>query len=152
MRHTAILIPLLATMVFALSACGEPEDTPEEELRQWVSRGESAAEDKDRGELMDMISPAYADGRGNDRDRIGDLLRVYFFRQKAIALLVTIDDIVVTGETAALLDLTVAMAGTNSDRPGIRADAYRFEFELTKPEDEWLLIGARWGPVGRGLH
>jgi len=135
-----------------LTACSEPTGSPEEELRNWVARGEAAAEEKDRGELLDMISPAYADARGNDRDHIGDLLRMYFFRQSAIGLLVTIDDIIVSGETAAKVELTVAMAGTGSGMLGINADAYRFEFELQKLADDWLLIGARWASLGQDLH
>jgi hypothetical protein len=135
-----------------LAACSEPAGSPEEELRNWVARGEAAAEAKDRGQLLDMISPAYADSRGNDRDQIGDLLRMYFFRQNSIGLLVTIDDILVSGDTAAKVELTVAMAGTGSGMLGINADAYRFEFELQKPSDDWLLIGARWASLGQELH
>jgi hypothetical protein len=152
LRQAAIAKTLLALACFAIAGCSEPESSPEEELRNWVARGEAAAEDRDRGELLDMISSDYADGRGNDRDQIGNLLRVYFFRHQVIALMVTIDDIIVTGETAAMIKLTVAMAGTGSGALGIKADAYRFEFEVQKPADEWLLIGARWASVGRALH
>ena len=51
------------------------------------------------------------------------------------------------GDTAAMVDVTVGMAGTNNDVLGLSADAYRFEFELEKPDDEWVLIGARWGDL-----
>ena len=135
-----------------IAACGEPPPGPEEALRAWVARGEAAAEDKDRGELLDMISASYADSRGNDRERIGDLLRLYFLRQQSIALLTSIDDIRVVGESAATIDLTVGMAGTRGGAIGLDADAYRFEFELEKPGDEWLLIGARWGELGGELR
>lgn len=152
MRYPAMFRPLPAILCLALAACGQSGGTPEDEVREWLVRGETAAEDKDRGELLDMISPAYADTRGNDRERLGDLLRMYFFRQDSIGLLVTVDDIIVTGGTAALVKLKVAMAGTNSGALGISADAYRFEFEMQKPADDWLLIGARWGSLGRDLH
>ena len=140
------------TVCLILMACSGPEGSPEEELREWVARGEAAAERKDRGELLDMISEDYADARGNDHQRIGDLLRAWFFRQRSIALLVNIDDILVSGDTAALMKLSVGMAGTNNSTFGIRADAYKFEFELQKPDEEWLLIGARWGELGEDLH
>ena len=143
---------ILSIACLALAACGEPEESPEQQIRDWIARGETAAEGKDRGELLDMISPGYADARGNDREQIGDLLRVYFFRQNSIALLVDVDEITVNADTAALVNLTVGMAGTNAHAPGLRADAYNFEFELQKPDDDWLLIGARWGSLGRGLH
>ena len=150
MKRTVIF----AALAMLVAGCGDEEaGSPEEELRAWVDRGEAAAEAKDRGALLDMISPDYADARGNDRSEIGDILRVYFFRQNSIGLLVDINDIVVSGDTAAMIDLTVGMAGTTTNSAlGIRADAYKFEFELEKPEDEWHLIGARWAELGDDLH
>ena len=143
---------VLAVVCLALTACGEPEESPEQQIRDWIARGEIAAEEKDRGALLGMIAPGYADARGNDREQIGDLLRLYFFRQNSIALLVDVGEITVNAGTAALVNLTVGMAGTNAHASGFRADAYNFEFELQKPDDEWLLIGARWGSLGGGLH
>ena len=62
-------------------------------------------------------------------------------------MLTKIDNIEMMGDTAAMVDVTVGMAGTNNDVLGLSADAYRFEFELEKPDDEWVLIGARWGDL-----
>jgi hypothetical protein len=138
--------------VLAIAGCGAPDGGPEEALREWVARGELAAEDRNRSELLDMISADYTDTRGNDREKIGDLLRVYFFRQHSIALLTSIDDITVAGDSAAMIRMTVGMAGTNSGAIGLTADAYNFEFELEKADDEWLLIGARWSELGRDLY
>lgn len=146
---------LILSLGFSLiAACGgdTSEHNPEDEIREWVTRGETAAEDKARGDLLEMISETYADGRGNDHDGIGDMLRVYFFRQNSIALLTSIDSITMMGDTAAMVELTVGMAGTNSGALGLNADAYRFEFELEKPDDEWLLIGARWGELGGDIR
>jgi len=140
----------IAMTCLVAGACGSSgsDGTPEDELRAWVVRGETAAEEKDRGELLDMISPVYADSRGNDRQRIGDLLRIYFLRQNTIALLTSIDDVQLMGDGAALVDVTVGMAGTRSSGLGVNADAYSFRFELEKPEDEWLLIGMQWSELG----
>ena len=113
-----------------LSACGGPELGPEEQLRAWVSRGEEAAETKQRRELIDMISPAYADTRGSDRGDIENILRAYFFRQNSISLLTKIEEIRVYGESAAEIELTVGMAGQNNSVLGFSADAYRFQLEL----------------------
>ena len=64
---------LIGIASLALTACGSSDSAsdPETELRAWVDRGEAAAESKDRGQLLDMISGDYADSRGNDRDEIG---------------------------------------------------------------------------------
>ncbi|MDH3439762.1 MAG: hypothetical protein OEM63_03340, partial [Gammaproteobacteria bacterium] len=71
---------ILSLCLLLVAACGgeSPDHNPEDEIREWVARGEAAAEEKERGELLDMISADYADGRGNDHDGIGDMLRVYF--------------------------------------------------------------------------
>jgi hypothetical protein len=135
-----------------LSACGGPELGPEEQLRAWVSRGEEAAETKQRRELIDMISPAYADTRGSDRGDIENILRAYFFRQNSISLLIKIEEIRVYGESAAEIELTVGMAGQNDSVLGFSADAYRFQLELEQDGDDWLLISARWGELGEELH
>ncbi len=146
--HTRI--PILLSIVIA--ACGGESGTPEEAIRAWIARAEVAAEEKDRGELLDMISVSYADGRGNDHAEIGNMLRFYFFRQQSIALLTKIDRIAVSGDSAAIAEITVGMAGSNDNLLGFSADAYRFELELENVDDEWLLIGARWGELGGELH
>ena len=86
------------------------------------------------------------------REKIGDLLRLYFFRQNSIALLTSIDDITIHDDSAALVNLTVGMAGTNSGALGLSADAYNFEFELERLDDDWQLIGARWSKLGGQPH
>ena len=138
--------------LLALVACGEPSTAPEEELRAWVAAGVDAAENKERRALVDMMSSAYADARGNERDDIENLLRVYFLRQNNIKLLPSIENITVFDETAANIELTVAMAGTNDGVLGFSADAYRFALELEKSRSEWRLIAARWGELGEEMR
>ena len=135
-----------------LSGCGGPEAGPEEQLRQWVSTGQEAAESKDRRDFLDLISPAYVDARGFDRDDVGDRLRVYFLRQHSIKLLTSIEEIRIFADSAAEIELTVAMAGKNDSVFGFSADAYRFQLELERDGDDWLLISARWGKLGKELH
>jgi len=44
------------------------------------------------------------------------------------------------------------MAGQNDAVLGFSADAYRFQLELEREGDDWLLISARWGELGEELH
>jgi hypothetical protein len=136
----------------ALLACGGPVTGPEESLRQWVEQGQHAADEKDRSTIVDMISPAYIDGRGNSREDIEKILLAYFFRMNDIALMTRIEELSVIGETAAELVLTVGMAATHDGTLGFSADAYRFEMELERDGDDWLLLGAKWGELGGDLH
>ena len=139
---------LAATIFCGLVACGDPPTPPLEAVRAWVVEGQRLAEEKDRNALMDMISPAYADARGNERDDIENMFRIYFLRQNNIKLLTSIDDIRVFGDDAAELDLTVGIAAANEGTFGFSADAYHFELELVRDGDDWLLIAGRWGEVG----
>ena len=140
----------LGTLV--LTGCGEPASAPEEELRAWVAAGMEAAKEKERRRLVGMISPSYADARGNERGDIENLLRVYFLRINNIQLLSTIEEITVYDDTAAKILMTIGMAGTHDGVLGFSADAYRFEFELEKESEDWQLLAARWGEVGDELQ
>jgi len=150
--YTAWRPLLTALFAAALASCGEAPGTTEQQLRAWVDRGHEAAENKDRGALMEMISPAYSDARGNSRDDIENLFRYYFLRAGKIGLLVSIDDIEIFDDTAAQLMLTVAMGATTDSVLGFNADAWEFELELEKADDEWLLVSGRWNDVGNELR
>jgi len=152
-RHAIVGLQALSLVFLVLlSGCGGPQAGPEEQLRQWVSAGQQAVESRERRDLLELISPAYVDARGFDRDDIGDRLRVYFLRQHSIKLLTSIEEIRIFGDSAAEIELTVAMAGKNDSVFGFSADAYRFQLELERGGDDWLLISARWGELGEELH
>lgn len=145
-------LPAMTLMCLWLTACGGPAEGPEAALRSWVARGHELAEAKDRGGLVDMISPDYIDGRGNERDDIGDLFRLYFLRVHTVALITNIEELNVYGDDAGEVILTVGMAGTHDGTFGFSADAYRFEMEFERDGSEWLLTSARWGELGEDLR
>jgi len=156
MMRTETLKPVryLATAVLCLllAACGGPSEGPEAALRAWVAQGHELAEEKDRRGLVDMISPAYIDARGNKRDDISDLFRLYFLRVNKVALITNIEELNVYGDDAGEVVLTVGMAGTHDGTFGFSADAYRFEMEFERDGDEWLLTSARWAEMGEDLR
>jgi hypothetical protein len=145
--------PAIALLCALICACGGSPDTPEEALRRWVADAQAAAEKEDRDALMSMLSEHYADARGNDYDGVDQMLRFYFLRQESVVLVSKIDEIEVSGasgaDLAALVKLSVGMAGANDAALGFSADAYHFELELEQDGDDWLLIAARWGELGR---
>ena len=147
-RSRAWHLIFAAFLCSALAACGGSGGNAEDEIRAWIDRGHEAAEAKDRGELVDMISPTYADADGNSRDEIENMLRYYFFRSNSVALLVGVDDIDVIDDTAAEVQLTVGMGATTDSVLGFNADAYNFALELEHDGDEWLLVSGRWSELG----
>jgi hypothetical protein len=145
--------PAIAALFLAgLTACGGAGSTVEDEIRAWIDRGHEAAESKDRGELVRMISPGYADGRGHSRDDIENLFRFYFLRSNKVALLVDVDAIEIFDDTAAEVKLTVGMGATTDGPLGFNADAYRFALELENDGSEWLLVSGRWSEIGEELR
>ena len=147
-----VRLAVLGLAFSSLLACGGAATPPEEALRAWVAEGRERAEEKDRRGLVGMISPAYHDARGNRRDDIENLFRVYFLRQHNIRLVTNIDDIRIFGDSAAELDLTVGMMASNDGVLGFGADAYAFEMELVREGEDWLLISGRWGEIGGDIH
>ena len=145
--------PMATALICAgIAACGGAAGDAEGQIRAWIDRGHEAAESKDRGELVDMIAPTYADARGNSRDDIENLFRFYFLRTNKVALLVSVDDIDVIDDTAAAVALTVGMGATTDSALGFNADAYEFELELENNGDEWLLVSGRWNDLGGELR
>ena len=83
-----------------LLACTDRPESPEEAVRAWVTEAVAAAENKDRRELLSLISPNYVDARGNERNDVGNLLRIYFLRQQKVAIMTKVRKITMLGDTA----------------------------------------------------
>ncbi len=145
------MLAVVAVCLFMASACSKPQSEPEEQVRQLLAAAQDLIEAKQRSELLSMVSEAYSDADGNDRYGIGNLLRVYFLRQNSIKLITSIDDIRLFGDTAAEVDLTAGLAGSNDRALGFSASAYQFEFEFVKEGADWMLVSARWGRLGEDL-
>ena len=143
---------LLTAVLVCLAACGGGYEGPEEEIRTWIATGVEAAEAKARRDLVDMVSPAYADARGNDRGDIENLLRLYFLRAQTVNLVPHIAEVRVIGDDAAEVEMTVGMAGATDSALGFSADAYRFALELEHQGGDWRLISARWAELGDELR
>ena len=147
-----IRICMMSVFASCLLACSDAPQPPEEALRAWLSAAEAEAEEKDRGALTDRISEAYADARGNSREDLDRLFRLLFLRQNNVSLIVDIESLNIMGDSAAELVLRVGMAGTNNSALRFSADAYRFELDLRVEDEQWMLIGARWGELGSQLR
>ena len=120
------------------------------QIRQFLKSGVEAAENRSADTLKDMMHDNYLDHKGYNKNQLGKLLRVYFFKHKNIHLFTKIDEIELLAENEAIVSLHVAMAGSViSDvdaLSALKARIYRFELQLIR-QDEWLLRHAVWGPA-----
>jgi hypothetical protein len=146
MRMKNLTFTIFITLL--IISCNKQTTSPEDEIRQFIASGIEHAEQRNSGELKDMIRDNYSDQKGYDKKQLVSLMRIYFLRNKSIYLLYKIKDIKITGNQNATVQLYVAMAGKQvSDitlLSNYRASIYRFELQLIKPDDEWLLERAQW--------
>jgi hypothetical protein len=150
------LLLVCAPPLLALAGCGgEPEDSPEDQVRARIEQAEALAEQRDAKALKELISEDYRDDRKRDRRAVAQLLAYYFFRHKSVHLLVHTESIEIPEPGLARVTLYVAMAGKPLDGVGelldLRASLYRFDLELRNRVDEegWRLTTGRWRPVER---
>ena len=140
----------IAVSVAAVLVSGCAASDPEAEIRALLAAAESAAEARDVGFFDDVLSDAYRDTRGYDREETLRSLRGYFIANQRVDILSRVDEIVIEGDGAARAVVHAGMLGrrTNALLDGVDADLYRFELELVNENGEWQVIGA---DIGRAV-
>lgn len=139
---------LAAITAIACSACSSQPQSADLEIRALLAEMEVAAEEKDLRPLKELVSEHYADASGNDRRDILRLLTYHFLRNQSIYLFTRVAAIEFPEPDRASVTVYVAMAG----RPipdldamkRLRANLYRFDFELEDVEERWQLERAAW--------
>jgi hypothetical protein len=143
-------IPIITLWAFCLlfASCSSTEDSPDAQVRMFLKRGESAAENRETGVLRNMISEKYSDSEGQDKRAIEALLRYYFLRNESIHLFTRIQSIAFPQPVRAQAIVLVAMAGQpiagTQELEHLHADLHRFEITLASENKEWKVIRAEW--------
>lgn len=152
-RKYSVALLFFTLFLFALQGCDSEPQTPEERIRRLISVAEDGAEQRDAGALLDLLADDYRDRRGNDKDKLATLLRLYFFRNQSIHLLTKIENIEFPYQDFARARVIVAMAGqpiANTPAALPRASIYRFDLELTLQGGEWRVTGVEWDRASSG--
>ena len=134
---------LALSSLLALAGCGG-EPSPEQEVRDTIAAGERAAEDRDAGALIDLISEHYSDAEGRDAEVLSQYLRGYLLTHPSIHLVTRIESIELPYRDFAKVRVTVGSlaredAGETLD---LAADVDELEIELTKEGDDWRVTRA----------
>ena len=140
-----------AVLLVPMLACAAAPESPEGQVRSFLGEMEAAAEDREIKALKAAVAEDYADDRGNDRRAIVQLLTLHFLRNESIHMLSRIAAVEIVPPASASVTVYVAMAGRPIPDAAIlaelRADLYRFDFELLRNDDEWQVKQADWRPA-----
>ena len=140
-------IAVLLLFVFFIVSCGNQE-TPEDQVKQFVAAGEEAVEARNVLEVKKLISGKYSDAKGRTRQDLVAVSARYILSNKNIHVLTRIGELNFPSEDQAILQLYVAMTGQNvSDLDALlnmQSDLYLFDLELVREDKEWKLSKADW--------
>ena len=126
-----------------LAACGR-ESSPEQQVRETIAAGERAAEDRDAGALLDLISEHYSDEQGRDAALLAKYVRGYLLTHPSIHLVTRIESVEFPYRDLARVRVTIGSlaredAGASLD---LAADVDEVEIELTREGDDWRVTRA----------
>jgi ketosteroid isomerase-like protein len=143
-------------LALCLAACGGSAATPEEEVRALVADFARAADERDAGAALELISDGYADPHGRDKQALHALVVGYFLRHEALHVLARVKQVELAeppeaARVLAVAALTGAPVADVGELAGISADVYRFELEARREGDgRWRVASARWRPAQMG--
>ncbi|MFO7277680.1 MAG: hypothetical protein DIU56_011640 [Pseudomonadota bacterium] len=139
--RTVRLIVLSLTL---LAACTS-RSTPEAEVRALIARGEEAAEARDTGAVMALVSEQYSDELGRDRQALRNFVRGFFLVNQRVRLLTRIESIEFPEDGLARVRLVVGMLGTRGDEEdwSFAAELHELDIELVREGGEWRVLHAR---------
>jgi hypothetical protein len=135
MVRASLALSLLAT-VTTFAACSAAPD-PEAAVRAVLEAAEAAAEARDVGAAIELVSADYGDDAGRDRAALRGFVRGWFALNPRIELLVTVQDIEFPESNRARVRLQVASVTRGA---GLSVDGDRFVVELVDEDGDWRLL------------
>jgi hypothetical protein len=136
-----------------LAGCA-PGDNREAAVRRVLAEAEAAAEARDVGDAMALVSADYADRRGLDRDGLRNVVRGYFALNPSLELVVRIESLDFPDVNRARARLQVLSAGREQGdgrAGGFELDLGRFDVELVEERGDWRLLRADRVAGGPGV-
>lgn len=136
----------------SVSSCNTNNDTPEQQIQQFVNSAKTIAESRDIISLKEMISEKYTDDNHayNEGNKQALVQRItgYFWRYKNIHIFTQINNLAFSNPNNAQLQLLVAMADLPINSIGTllnsKARLYQFDMTLIREKSDWKLLKASW--------
>jgi hypothetical protein len=128
---------LLMSCALWLAACGGTP-TPEQQVREVIAKGKRAAEERDFGALMRLVSRQYSDDEGRDVETLEKYVRGYLLIHPSIHLLTRIDSIDFPYSDMARVHVTVGSLATGAGESlDLAADVQGLDIELVREDGSW---------------
>jgi hypothetical protein len=112
-----------------------------------VAAGEAAAEARDVGGVLELVSPAFRDEHGGGPDELKQSLRGYFVMHPSVHLLTRVESVEFPYRDYARVQLKVGMLGRETADAAsleLTADVKEIVLELQLEDDEWRVVRAAW--------
>jgi hypothetical protein len=133
MKFSPVLI-----LAFVLAGCSSAS-SDEQQVRELVANAEEAAEERDVGDVLELVGAQYADAQGNTRDSLALFLRAYFAAHPKLELVTRVDDLQFPVE--GLARARVTMRGLELDRFSV-GESVTLDVELRREGGEWRVVRA----------
>jgi hypothetical protein len=145
------ILTVLITVCTILSVSCTPK-TDEDQIRELMKEAGQLIEKKELSGLLDLLSDDYTDFRGRDKTRTKDMVQTYFreFRGIVVHLLSTRIDGIDLDKASIRTDAAISSGAAQALRKlvPVSTDNYRFQIELIKKQDRWLIRYAEWKHIG----
>jgi len=136
----------IGLLVVALLACGA-ELTPEDEVRGVLAALEAAAEAGDTRDFSELVSAAYEDPYGHDREKLKGFVAFHVMRSgRGREVIVRVRDVSFPEPERAAVTLAVGLAGAGSRSAagGVGTSVYAVDLDLAREGDAWRREGGAW--------
>jgi len=127
---------LILLAAILLSACGSAT-SDEQQVRALIEEIESAAESRDASDVLEHVSPDYADSDGLDRTQLQNFLRGYFLAHPRLELAVNIESLEfpVDGLAQAVITVTtVELTDPNRSRLKVEFRRSGGDWQVTRAD------------------
>lgn len=131
-------------LVLGLLGCGTPELSPEAEVREALAALETAAEAGDTSAFTELVSPAYEDPYGHDREKLRAFIAFHVMRSgRGREVVVRVREIYIepSEPDRAVVTLALGLMGSGAR---LAADVYAVDMDLVREDEAWRVAWAQW--------
>ncbi len=145
----AVISVIVVLGLFIGTRSCEKKLTPEDQVRQTISKMEEAAEESDRKAFLKYISKNYKDEKHRSYDDIRQLVSIYFFQYGSISAVIKDLEIEMDGDSADVFVSAILSAGDKvksvKDLLPDQIDVYDFDVIMKKEDGRnWRIVSASW--------